>query len=253
MRMSETRETRTYWLLVAVLAALGGVAVFLESGGPTGVPAGELPAPRPVVAGVTVLVLAGVYGGLGWLGLRAARDAGFPGIRDVDAGVRRWLAVPALAGGILALAFIAVDTALAPFNGFGRLPHPDFPASLVASVTAAIGEELIFRLLLVGGGYWLLTRLVRGAAAREGVFWAVTLFAAVAFTAAHVPGFLHIIGDGDPGAATLHPVLLVELLLMNGALSVVAAELLRRSGLLAAIGVHFWTDAVWHVAWGAVS
>ncbi|MGK7311202.1 MAG: CPBP family glutamic-type intramembrane protease [Candidatus Longimicrobiales bacterium M2_2A_002] len=175
----------------------------------------------------------------GRIGLQATRAVGFPGILDDDVSTRQRILVPALAGGLLGAGFIGVDLALAPYNGLGTLPHPPFPASVVASVTAAIGEELIFRLLLVGGGCWLLTGLVDRGPAREGVFRAVALFAAVAFTAAHLPGILYIVGHGDPAAATLHPVLLVELLVMNGALSLAAAELLRRSGLLAAIGIHF--------------
>ena len=47
------------------------------------------------------------------------------------------------------------------------------------------------------------------------------------------------------------PVALVsEILVLNGALSMVATYYLRRYGFLAAVGVHFWTDVVWHVAWG---
>lgn len=249
--MPVSRETRTYWLLVTILAVLGAAAIYLPGAGPAGMPAGQLPASRPVMALVSFLALGIVYGGLGWIGLKATRAVGFPGILDDDVSTRRRLLVPALAGGLLGASFIALDLALAPHNGLGALPHPPFPASVVASVTAAVGEELIFRLLLVGGGFWLLTRLVDRDPAREGAFWAVALFAAVAFTAAHLPSFLYIVGDGDPASATLHPVLLVELLVMNGALSLAAAELLRRSGPLAAIGIHFWTDIVWHGIWGA--
>lgn len=251
--MTDSRGTRIYWLLVAVLAVLGAVAVYLPGADPTGMPPAELPASRPVMALVSFLGLGVVYGGLGWLGLQATRAVGFPGILDDDVSTRQRLLVPVIGGALLGLGFVAVDLALAPHNGFGTLPHPPFPASLVASITAAIGEELIFRGLLVGGGYWLLTRLVSTDPAREGAFWAVALFAAVAFTAAHLPSILYIVGDGDPASATLHPVLLVELLLMNGALSLAAADLLRRYGLLAAIGIHFWTDIAWHVIWGGLT
>lgn len=139
--MSETRETRTYWLLVAALAVLGAAAVYLPGASPAGMPAGELPASRPVVALVSFLGLGAVYGGLGWLGLRATRDVGFPGIWDDDVVSRQRFAIPALVGVIVGLGFIGVDAALASLNGFGALPHPPFPASLAASVTAAIGAH----------------------------------------------------------------------------------------------------------------
>jgi hypothetical protein len=28
--------------------------------------------------------------------------------------------------------------------------------------------------------------------------------------------------------------------------------MLKRAGFLGAVGVHFWTDVVWHVVWGAL-
>ncbi len=46
--------------------------------------------------------------------------------------------------------------------------------------------------------------------------------------------------------------LLVEIFVLNGILSLFAAWGLRRSGLLAAVGMHFWCDVVMHVVWGAL-
>lgn len=246
------RDKRTYWLLVAALAVLGATTVYLPGGAPAGLPGAQLPAPRPVLALVTALGLGVVYGGLGYLGLRGAVAAGFPKPLDPAARFRGRFRVPAVAGVMLGGGFVLVDVVLAPHTGAGPLPHPFFPTSMVASVTAAIGEELIFRVLLVGGGYWLLTRLVETHSGRRGAFWAVTLFSAVAFTAAHLPGILFVLGDGDPGRATVSPVLLLELFLLNGSLSVLAAGLLRRYGLLAPVGLHFWVDFVWHVIWGGL-
>lgn len=253
LAVDRTRANRTYWLLVASLALLGAAVVLLpDAGGPMGMPDAELPAPRPIMALVTLVGLATVYGGLGYLGLRAVRAVDFAGIWDDGVSARQRFGIPATLGILLALLFIAVDILLAAHNGFGALPHPPFPTSLVASFTAAVGEEIIFRLFLVGGGYWLLSRLVKTPRGREGVFWAVALFSAVAFTSAHLPSFLYLVGGGDPAFTSLSPILLLELLIMNGSLSLVAALLLRRYGLLAAVGVHFWVDVVWHVIWGGI-
>jgi hypothetical protein len=251
--MTESRDLPTYWILVAVLATVGATTLFLPGAVPGAMPASqELPASRPVMALVTFASLGLIYGGLGWLGLRATRAVGFPGLWSGDVSNRNRFLVPAAVGAGLGVVFIAIDLLLAAHNGFGVLPHPPFPTSLAASVTAAIGEELIFRLLLVGGGFWLLTRLIESEGGREGAFWAVTLFSAVAFTAAHLPSFLFLVGDGDPSAASLGPILVAQLLALNGTLSVAAAVLLRRYGLLAAIGVHFWVDIVWHVVYGGL-
>jgi hypothetical protein len=56
------------------------------------------------------------------------------------------------------------------------------------------------------------------------------------------------------GATTLtqlNPILLAETLLLNGLIGLVAGERYMKDGLIAAAGVHFWTDIVWHVLWGA--
>ena len=44
--------------------------------------------------------------------------------------------------------------------------------------------------------------------------------------------------------------LLGEVILLNGVVSLFAAYYFRRYGFLAAVGVHFWMDVVWHVIWG---
>jgi hypothetical protein len=42
----------------------------------------------------------------------------------------------------------------------------------------------------------------------------------------------------------------VEIFLLNGIVGVAAGEQCRKSGLIAAVGAHFWTDIFWHVLWG---
>jgi hypothetical protein len=44
--------------------------------------------------------------------------------------------------------------------------------------------------------------------------------------------------------------LLVEMILLNGILSLIAAYYFKKSGFLAPVGIHFWADIVWHVIWG---
>ena len=46
------------------------------------------------------------------------------------------------------------------------------------------------------------------------------------------------------------PLLWVEIMLLNGVMSMFAAYYMKKNGFLAAVGVHFWTDIVWHVVWG---
>jgi membrane protease YdiL (CAAX protease family) len=253
--VTDRREARiAFGVLVATLAVLAAASLWLPVSGP--IPASatdELPLPRPLMAVVVALAFGIAYGGAGLVGLRAAAASGWPSL--FDSGVSRWqrFLVPAVCGSALGILFIAGDALLAPANGFGRLPHPPFPLSIVASITAAIGEEILFRLLLVAGGFWLLSRIVRGALGREIVFWLVATAAGLAFAASHLPGLLLLLGDGRVAPLNAVPIVLAgQLLILNVALSLVSAQLLRRFGPLAAIGVHFWADLVWHVIWGAM-
>jgi hypothetical protein len=83
----------------------------------------------------------------------------------------------------------------------------------------------------------------------DAVFVVVTAVSALLFTAGHVPAVMHSFGLEQVGDVPL--TLAAELLVLNGSLSVVAALFMRRWGILAAVGVHFWTDVVWHVLWGS--
>ena len=50
--------------------------------------------------------------------------------------------------------------------------------------------------------------------------------------------------------AELNPVLIAEIFLLNSLVGLVAGERYMKDGLVAAAGVHFWTDVVFHVIWG---
>ncbi|MRX22328.1 hypothetical protein GJR96_10210 [Haloferax sp. MBLA0076] len=46
--------------------------------------------------------------------------------------------------------------------------------------------------------------------------------------------------------------LLGELFVLNSLRSAVATVLFRRHRVMATIGVHFWTNIVWHIVYGAL-
>jgi len=46
--------------------------------------------------------------------------------------------------------------------------------------------------------------------------------------------------------------LMSKIILLNGVVSLFAAYYFRKYGFLAAVGIHFWTDVVWHVVWGVI-
>jgi hypothetical protein len=71
--------------------------------------------------------------------------------------------------------------------------------------------------------------------------------AALAFSAGHLPAAMILFGATNP--SELPALVLAEFVLLNTFLGVAAGEGYIRDGLVAAIGVHFWADTVWHVAW----
>jgi hypothetical protein len=46
---------------------------------------------------------------------------------------------------------------------------------------------------------------------------------------------------------------MVEIIVLNGVIGIIAGQRYMKDGLVAAVGVHFWTDVVFHVIWGLVS
>ena len=121
------------------------------------------------------------------------------------------------------------DILFAPINGFGPFVHPEFPVSILASISAGIGEEIMFRGFLLG-------------------LWVANIIAALAFGAGHLGTLFYLTGASS--FADLNPIILVEVFLLNGIVGLVAGERYMKDGLVAASGVHFWTDIVFHVLWG---
>jgi hypothetical protein len=241
---------KIYVGLVLLLSVLTALTVFLPQGDLPSLAEQDLPASRTVIAminAVTVLVL---YGGLGLLGLFLARRLGFAEIWDAHVTNRQRFLQPIWIGGAIGVFFIVADVALNQFHSLGPLPHPPFPTSLVASMTAGIGEEIIFRLFFVSFWVWLVSKIILKGRFREPVFWVVTVFSALAFAAGHLPTMMIIFDMGSIQDVPL--ALLAEIFLLNGVLSVFVAVYFRKYGFLSAVGIHFWTDVVWHVMWGAL-
>lgn len=242
---------RIYIGLILALAALGALSLFLPQG--TVVPTvsdSQLPASPPVMALAIAGIMIVIYGGLGFLGLLLARRLGFAPIWSSEATVQERLVLPAVIGAGIGLFFIVADAVFSRFHALGPLPHPPFPTSLVASATAGIGEEALFRLFLVPLWTWLISVVVLRGKAKTMAFWIAALISALAFAAGHLPALMLL--AGFERLSKIPTAVLAEILLLNGGLALVAAVLLRRYGFLAAVGVHFWADVVWHVVWGAL-
>jgi hypothetical protein len=188
-----------------------------------------------------------VYGLLGLAGFWLARKLDLPGIYRPEAGWRAWVLTPLVIGAIAGVAIVAVDRLFASLGDWGGFDHPAFPFSLVASATAGVGEEILYRLFLMSVWAFLLNLVLRRWDATRVALWAANLVAALVFAAAHLPAAMLLVGASTPG--DLPPLMLAELFLLNGLLGLVAGERFMKEGLVTAVGVHFWADVVWHVAW----
>ena len=242
-------SSRVYVLLIAGISVLAALNAFLPQG--SFIEGAELPASRGVIAVASAGLSLVIYGGLGLVGRRLARRLGYPDLWDARVTWRERLVTPALWGIGLGLFFIASDAIAGRFHALGPLPHPPFLTSIVASLSAAVGEEIVFRLFFISLWVWLVSDRLLGGRAERRVFGVASWASALAFALGHIPSVMIVLGL--PRLGDLPAALLLEILVLNGALSLVAAHLFRKSGLVAAMSVHLWADVVWHVLWGLTS
>lgn len=247
--MPNRQSITIYVGLILVLAASNAAVAFLPSGdfGVT-METPFSPITVALINGLTGLIL---YGGLGFLGLVLAKRRGFAELWSPAASLRNRVLMPAILGLTMGVFFIAADSFFRRFHDLGAIPHPPFPTSIFASVSAGIGEEIMFRLFFVAFWCWLVGEVILKDRGKEAVFWVVAVLSALVFAIGHLPSAMFILGITNP--AEFPAVLWVEMILLNGSLGLLAAWALRRHGFLAAVGIHFWTDVAWHVIWGAIT
>jgi len=232
--------------LVVLNAILAAAATFMPQGLPEELPEGEVDLlPIALLAAGSVLFL---YGGLGYAGLRLIRKLGYPDLLDARVSTRQRFVTPAISGLWLGLLFIVADNIFGRFHHYGPLPHPPFPTSILASLTAGIGEEMVFRLFFIPFLVWLISRVVLKGAQEQVVYWNAAIFSAIFFAAGHLPAVMFLLGTAS--LSDIPAAMMAEIFLLNGTLSLVAAYFLRRSGYLAAATLHTSADIVWHVVWG---
>ncbi len=248
--MSRKQLSIFFVLLIAyAICAFVTYAFFLDQlAASAGIPIPDMGV-SPIVLGLAnagiVLVL---YGLAGFAGYWFAHKLGLPGIYSEDGNWRRWVLIPLGLGFICGTALIIGDLVFAPINGFGHFPHPSFPLSLFASFSAGIGEEIMFRGLIFGLWGLTLNWAFKRFNGRTAALWIANITAALTFGAGHLGTVM--VFTGAASLAELNPLLLVEVFLLNGVIGIIAGERYMKDGLVAAAGVHFWTDVFWHVLWG---
>ena len=242
---------KIYIALIITLAILAAVNLFLPKGSflPT-LPEQELPASKLVLALVNAFIMLILYGGLGFLGLKLSQKLDFSNLWDSKISNKQRFLIPALIGVGVGVFFILADMILSQFHTFGPLPHPPFPTSLVASVIAGIGEEIIFRLFFISFLVWLISHVILKKRWQNQILGIIIIFSALAFALGHIPSVMLVLDLKEINEIPF--ALMSEIILLNGVLSFFAAYYFRKFGFLASIGIHFWTDVIWHVIWGVI-
>jgi membrane protease YdiL (CAAX protease family) len=244
-------QGRVFLILLAIyaFAAFLTYTFFVEE--LTAVVGAEVPdlgVPKYVLGLANAGIILVIYGLLGVAGYWFARRLDLPGIFSEYGDWRRWLLFPFYLGLICGFVLVAGDYLFSRVNDLGRFPHPGFPASFLASLSAGIGEEIAFRGFVFGLWGVILNWIFKRFTRPKVSFWIANVIAALAFGVSHLPSVMYLTGVNE--ISNLNPVLILEIILLNGIVGIVAGDRYIKDGLIAAAGVHFWTDIVFHVVWG---
>ncbi|MBN1697905.1 MAG: CPBP family intramembrane metalloprotease [Spirochaetales bacterium] len=251
-----TEKTKRQLGILAIFLSMYAILIFItysfipiEKLLPPGQSMPEAAAGMPVW--VLGLIAAGamflMYGLLGLGGYFFAGKLGIPPVFRERAGWKSWLLLPMVLGLGCGIVVVVIDRVFALARSGEGLMHPGFPISLVASATAGIGEEILFRGFFMGLWAFLANLVLKRWNKTGAALWIGNGIAALAFSAGHLPSAMVLMGASSPMDIPL-PVL-IEGLLLNSFVGLIAGERYIRDGLVAAMGVHFWADIVWHVIW----
>ena len=241
------KDKKVLLFLVFIYALAGGISVFLPQA--EFFSDFEYPAPDYVISLVTFLGVGLIYGTLGLLGLKLNDLTGFPKIMDKRINNKERFVLPIVTGLLIGVIMIMGDLFFDGINNYGKLPHPKFFMSFLASLSAGIGEEIVFRLLLISFIMWLFGIKIFKGRHNFKVFIAAVIFSSIAFAASHVPSFIFIL---EQQGKSFGFILGLELFVLNTLVSVFAAVYYKRYGIIAAMGIHFWADIMWHMIYGNI-
>ena len=237
-----TRRTTLYLLLAATVAALLQIpfTVALTSGC---APSRDSTIDAAANAAFTVLLSYVMIR----LGFRASSRVGFGRLMLAGwddgaprpAVARRALLLAAGIGLAEGAALLVGMVLLSRYLPTENVKEPAPWMGLLASVSAGITEEILFRLGLMTSLAWLLTVLTRRPAAGTVITLVANILAALAFAAVHLPQAKAFYG--------LSTLMVLVVLIGNGVPGVLFGWLFRRFGLISAMVAHFSADVVLHV------
>jgi len=248
MKEETKKQLKVYVILILVLATIAAINVFMPIPSQFEVLQKELPASKPVLALANFGIMLIIYGLLGLLGYYLSRKLNWPGIFNEKENWKKLFLRPLYIGLVAGAIVIVGDKIFAQFHTLGESLHPPFPFSILASLGAGIGEEILFRLFLVSFWVLILGFIFKRFNKQNIVNWIAIVIAALAFGAMHLPSMMFIYGFTS--LAQIPIIVIIEIFLLNGIVGIVAGREFIKYGLIAAIGIHFWTDIAWHVIYG---
>jgi membrane protease YdiL (CAAX protease family) len=131
------------------------------------------------------------------------------------------------------------------------LHYLDFPFSIIASLNAGIGEEIIFRLFYISFFVWLFSNKLFKNKYQNIIFWIVTIVSTLTFALSHIPSVMALLKYETLNEIPIGQ--MIEIIILNSLASIVCAINFKKYGILSAMGIHFWTDIIYHVVWGIIN
>ena len=246
------KSLKTYLFLILILAVSAAIVSMLPMGIEIkGMEDMKLPASPWVIALANFFIMIIVYGGLGLIGIFLGKKTIIPDLWNEAINNKQRFIIPFIVGFVCGFLMIATDQLFFHFTGLDKIPHPIFPASIFASITAGIGEEIVFRLFFISFWLWLIGKVLFETKHYQTIFWILAVFSILIFTGAHLPSVMILYDINNFGEIPAN--LLFELLILNGIVSFAAIWYFKKYGILAAIGIHFWADIIWHTVYGLIA
>jgi hypothetical protein len=138
------------------------------------------------------------------------------------------------------LGVLGLSQYLIPQGALGPgLQNPSAFECSLRSLSAALTEEILFRLGVMTFFVWAIRSIVRKPAFHVPSLWIGNALAALLFAGAHLP---HVLTFGTPGWSILIPLVTVSSLA-----GIIMGWLYMRNGLVSAIVAHFIADVVVYV------